>query len=52
MTPMTDAPASSQLATSWELAEGDEIAADLSAVKLLGGGFRYEAYLAWDDRLR
>jgi serine/threonine protein kinase len=36
----------------WGFVEGDEIAAELSAVKLLGGGFRYEAYLAWDDRLR
>ncbi|MGH2985187.1 MAG: serine/threonine-protein kinase [Solirubrobacterales bacterium] len=36
----------------WDFVEGDEIAADLSAVKLLGGGFRYQAYLAWDDRLR
>jgi serine/threonine protein kinase len=36
----------------WDFVEGDEIAAELSAVKLLGGGFRYEAYLAWDDHLR
>lgn len=38
--------------SKWRLAEGDEIAPGLSAIKLLGGGFRYEAYLAWDDRLR
>jgi serine/threonine protein kinase len=37
--------------TSWELAEGDEIAPGLSALKRLGGGTRYEAYLAWDERL-
>lgn len=36
----------------WGFVEGDEIAAELSAIKRLGGGFRYEAYLAWDDRLR
>ena len=36
----------------WRLEEGDEIAAGLTALKLLGGGFRYEAYLAWDGRLR
>ena len=35
----------------WRLHEGDEIAPGLSALKLLGGGLRYEAYLAWDARL-
>ena len=35
----------------WELAEGDEIAPGRTAVRLLGGGERYETYLAWDDRL-
>lgn len=38
-------------AGSWGLAEGDEIAAGRTAVRLLGGGRRYEAYLAWDDDL-
>jgi serine/threonine-protein kinase len=37
---------------SWEFDEGDEIAAGRWAVELLGGGRRYEAYLAWDDELR
>jgi serine/threonine protein kinase len=36
---------------NWELAEGDEIAPGRHAVKRLGGGHRYEAYLAWDDHL-
>jgi serine/threonine-protein kinase len=36
----------------WRFAEGDEIVPGRSAIKLLGGGFRYEAYLAWDERLR
>lgn len=36
----------------WGLHEGDEIVPGLSAIKRLGGGLRYEAYLAWDDRLR
>jgi eukaryotic-like serine/threonine-protein kinase len=36
----------------WDLREGDPIAPGLWAVRLLGGGSRYEAYLAWDDRLR
>ncbi len=36
---------------SWELVEGDEIVPGRHAVRLLGGGRRYEAYLAWDDGL-
>jgi serine/threonine protein kinase len=36
---------------SWRFAEGDEIAGSRTAVRLLGGGRRYEAYLAWDDDL-
>lgn len=34
---------------SWQLAEGDEITPELTAVRLLGGGSSYEAYLAFDD---
>lgn len=34
---------------SWHLAEGDAITADLTAMKLLGGGSAYEAYLAFDE---
>jgi eukaryotic-like serine/threonine-protein kinase len=37
---------------SWSFAEGDEIVPGRRAVRLLGGGVRYEAYLAWDERLR
>jgi serine/threonine-protein kinase len=36
---------------AWGLQEGDEIALGLSALRLLGGGSRYEAYLAFDERL-
>jgi len=36
---------------SWGFDEGDEIAPGRHAVRLLGGGRRYEAYLAWDDAL-
>ena len=35
----------------WQLGPGDEIAPGRRALKFLGGGDRYEAYLAWDDRL-
>jgi serine/threonine-protein kinase len=37
--------------SKWSLAEGDEIAPGLIAIKLLGGGLRYEAYLSWSDHL-
>ncbi|WP_139983704.1 serine/threonine-protein kinase [Nocardioides litoris] len=36
-------------AASWRLREGDEIAPELTAMRLLGGGSAYEAYLAFDD---
>jgi serine/threonine-protein kinase len=36
----------------WNFNEGDVIAPGLRAVRLLGGGRRYEAYLAWADHLR
>lgn len=35
----------------WGLAEGEEIVPGRRAVRLLGGGRRYEAYLAWDEGL-
>lgn len=38
--------------SEWGFGEGDPIAPGLTAVKLLGGGSRYEAYLAWEDRMR
>ena len=34
---------------SWRLAPGDEVVPEVSAVKLLGGGSAYEAYLAFDE---
>ncbi|HET6714328.1 MAG TPA: serine/threonine-protein kinase [Actinomycetota bacterium] len=36
---------------AWGFEAGDEIAPGLHALSLLGGGERYEAYLAFDDRL-
>jgi eukaryotic-like serine/threonine-protein kinase len=36
---------------TWGFEEGDEIVPGRHAVRLLGGGRRYEAYLAWDDDL-
>jgi eukaryotic-like serine/threonine-protein kinase len=35
----------------WEFEKGAEFALQRFAVRLLGGGERYETYLAWDDRL-
>jgi eukaryotic-like serine/threonine-protein kinase len=37
---------------SWGFAEGDEIVPGRRAVSLLGGGYRYEAWLAWDEHIR
>ena len=34
---------------SWGFADGDAITDDLTAIRLLGGGTTYEAYLAFDD---
>ena len=42
---MTNAP-------SWKLEEGDQIAPERFALKLLGGGHKYEAYLAFDEELQ
>lgn len=36
-------------ATTWRLREGDEITPELTAMRLLGGGSAYEAYLAFDE---
>ena len=36
---------------SWGWDEGDEIGAGRYALKLLGGGSDYEAYLAWDETM-
>ena len=35
----------------WRLKQGDPLVPGRTAIKLLGGGLRYEAYLAWDDDL-
>jgi eukaryotic-like serine/threonine-protein kinase len=40
-----------RMTTSWRLAEGAEIVPGRCALRLLGGGRRYEAYLAWDEHL-
>jgi serine/threonine protein kinase len=37
-------------ATRWDLAKGDEIVPGLDAVRRLGGGKAFEAFLAWDVR--
>ena len=37
--------------SSWGFTEEDELAPGLHVSGLLGGGHRYEAYLAWDDEL-
>jgi serine/threonine protein kinase len=37
---------------TWGFDEGDEIVPGRQAMRLLGGGHRYEAWLAWDEHLR
>jgi serine/threonine protein kinase len=37
---------------TWGFAEGEEIVPGRRAVQLLGGGHRYEAWLAWEERMR
>jgi eukaryotic-like serine/threonine-protein kinase len=44
--------ASETLHSQWEFRQEDEIVPGLTALQLLGGGLRYEAYLAWHERLR
>ena len=34
---------------TWGLHEGDAVTAELTAMRLLGGGAAYEAYLAFDE---
>src|SRR6476620_11629671 len=35
--------------STWGLGEGDPITRELTAMRLLGGGSSYEAYLAFDE---
>ena len=42
---MTNAP-------GWEFDEGEEIAPERYALQLLGGGHKYEAYLAFDEEMQ
>lgn len=48
---MTVATRARQAEDTWGFDEGEEIAPRLEAVRLLGGGERNEAYLAFDERL-
>jgi serine/threonine protein kinase len=45
-----DAP--TQPKQGWEFATGDDIVPGRTSQSLLGGGERYEAYVAWNERLR
>ncbi|HWL66271.1 MAG TPA: hypothetical protein VNP73_09895, partial [Actinomycetota bacterium] len=50
--PPSEAPEeTSEEKESWHFDEGDEIVPGRHALKKLGGGYDYEAYLSWDDRL-
>jgi serine/threonine-protein kinase len=43
--------ATEPITTTWDLAERDEIAPGRTALKRLGGGTRYDAYLAFDGHM-
>lgn len=45
------APSPDPAATAWRFAEGDPLTADRHILRSLGGGVRFQAYVAWDDRL-
>lgn len=44
-------PRAEGVATSWRFEAGEAIVPGRLALRLLGGGNRYEAYVAWDERL-
>ena len=43
--------ASREAEAHWQLEEGEPLAPGRTAIKRLGGGRRYDAYLAWDEAL-
>lgn len=47
MTAVSEVPVS---ASTWGLSPGEEVVADCSVQRLLGGGTSYEAYLAFDEQ--
>jgi eukaryotic-like serine/threonine-protein kinase len=40
------------VSSSWRFEEGEELVPGRHVIGRLGGGHRYETYLAWDDRMR
>lgn len=46
-----EAPADRPDPSRWDFDEGTEIVPGRFALKKLGGGYDYEAYLTWDDKL-
>lgn len=49
--PDAEPGAAREARSAWEFATGAEIAPGRTAQQLLGGGERYEAYVAWNERL-
>lgn len=48
---MTESQEGHQEKPSWGFEQGDEAAPGLFAMKMLGGGRNYEAYLVWSEKL-
>lgn len=46
---LSQSPAVAPADTGWNFSEGDQIAPELTAVRLLGGGTSFEAWLAFDQ---
>jgi len=51
LSPAADVHVSESAADKWNFATGEEIVPDRRAQHLLGGGERYEAWVAWNDRM-
>jgi len=48
---LNENPTEPERSDRWRFEEGDEIVPGRHAIKRLGGGHRYDAYLAWDNHL-
>ena len=51
MTHLASPPPPTETQDDWGLSEGDEIVPGRIALEELGGGYDFQAYLAWDDHL-
>jgi serine/threonine protein kinase len=50
-TATSDVPEAPAPPTAWRFAEGDDLSSTRTILRALGGGVRFEAYVAWDAHL-